>query len=667
MIWYLAFTGMFLLYQLDVMCLSLIALAARLVDALYPPPGHPAYWWWHKDRVVHPAECDARGYRIGAGPESLADLLGYKSDGGKADTHALSVQNLSSIAFSKASTWQISTTAAPPGSTCSSSFGVQSEYASSVASESHPATPQHLQGPATQTAFEPAPLQTVYSLPRVDQADHPFSVYNLVMPQHRQESSKGPVKDGAIPVTGPAGLSIRPVVTESSDAPSSGLPPQCSAVLGADDGYLLPASLVDQYGYFPLVLVQLPMYNEEAHCEVVIERACNIIWPRHRVVIQVCDDSTRNRVKQRINTKVVEMQERGFNCLVTRRDVNVGFKAGNMINGMQCLTELPWEYVAVFDADFEMPADFLYQTIYHMQRDRKLAFVQTRWCFTNAYDNLLCWCQAVCLNYHFAVEQRARSFLQTFFGFNGTAGIWRRTAMEQAGGWNMDSTVEDMDLSLRAYLNGWKFKYLHWVSCPNELPPTMSAYKTQQYRWNSGPMVVVKQLIRRIWTTTAVTLLDRISCSYFFFRFIYSAFLTIICLLCPAVVVWLDPWQWGWAPTLFLVSGNMTALSFIWFAGVLFWPYCLLQTGVGYFRVFAMINGLLGSKKSGTWKVTKKFGKGGAVTRTYHKPYMLELLLAVLFFGYATAAVWYGVYLLAGFCWVMAWTFVLISCGDYLF
>lgn len=112
-----------------------------------------------------------------------------------------------------------------------------------------------------------------------------------------------------------------------------------------------------------------------------------------------------------------------------------------------------------------------------------------------------CRMQQVCLTYHFAVEQRARSFLRTFFGFNGTAGVWRRTAMEQAGGWNMESTVEDMDLSLRAYLNGWKFKYLHWVGCPNELPPTMSAYKTQQYRWNSGPMVVIKQLVS-IWAAT---------------------------------------------------------------------------------------------------------------------------------------------------------------------
>lgn len=166
-------------------------------------------------------------------------------------------------------------------------------------------------------------------------------------------------------------------------------------------------------------------------------------------------------------------------------------------------TQLPYEYVAIFDADFEMPYDWLFQTIWHLERDKNLGFVQTRWCFTNGYDNLLTWVQQVSLNFHFSVEQRARSFLRTFFGFNGTAGVWRRryacvgwvvvrglcasshsvvihlrvilvypvlcSAMEEAGGWNMDSTVEDMDLSLRAYLKGWKFRWVllqgkirHW-------------------------------------------------------------------------------------------------------------------------------------------------------------------------------------------------------------
>jgi len=261
MIWYLAFTAMFLMYQLDVICLSLLALAARFIDALFPPPGHPTYWWWHEDTLVQPSECDARGYSVGAAPESIADLLGYKSDGGKAETNALSSQNLASGGFSNMKTWQISTTAAAPGSTCSGSCGVQSEYASSFASGSHPATPQHIQGVSSQTTIEPAALETVYSLPPVDQADHPLSVHNLAEAKHQQKSNSGPIKVAAVPITGPMDLSARCGASETSDAHGSGKPPGCAAVLRPDGGYLLPASLVFQYGYFPLVLVQLPMYN----------------------------------------------------------------------------------------------------------------------------------------------------------------------------------------------------------------------------------------------------------------------------------------------------------------------------------------------------------------------------------------------------------------------
>lgn len=106
---------------------------------------------------------------------------------------------------------------------------------------------------------------------------------------------------------------------------------------------------------------------------------------------QVCDDSTREEIKRRIDSKVAEMQAKGHNCTITRRPTNKGYKAGNMLHGMAALEEVPWEFVAIFDADFEMPSDFLYQTIWHMVRDSKLGFVQTRWTFTNGYDNLLCW------------------------------------------------------------------------------------------------------------------------------------------------------------------------------------------------------------------------------------------------------------------------------------
>jgi hypothetical protein len=279
---------------------------------------------------------------------------------------------------------------------------------------------------------------------------------------------------------------------------------------------------------------------------------------------------------------------------------------------MQRVASVPWTHVAVFDADFEMPADFLLQTVHPLERDPRLAFVQARWTFeTNAGQNLLTWAQRVGMDFHFAVEQRARAALGTFFGFNGTAGTWRRAALERSGSWSVSTTVEDMDLSLRAYLMGWRFAYLHWVCCASELPPTFSAYRTQQRRWQAGPMQVLKQLIGRVWTSRGVKLRDRLSCTYFFFRFLYSGFLTVVCLLCPAVVLWLDPWEWAAPQIAFLVAGNASAVVLVWFCGLLFWPYFLFQTAAGYFRVYAMALGLLGADKVKGWQVTKKFGGAG--------------------------------------------------------
>lgn len=150
--------------------------------------------------------------------------------------------------------------------------------------------------------------------------------------------------------------------------------------------------------------------------------------------------------------------------------------------------------------------------------------------------------------------------------------------------------------------------------------------------------------------------------------FIYSAFLTAVCLACPAVIIWLDPWRWEWPNALFLASGNTAALAFCWFAGLLFWPYFLLQTGVGYFRVYAMASGLAGSRKSKGWKVTKKFGSDGLGGRgAYHRPYMLELALCVYYVGMTAAACLERLWLLGSFTSIMAVTFAALSFGDHLF
>jgi beta-mannan synthase len=172
-------------------------------------------------------------------------------------------------------------------------------------------------------------------------------------------------------------------------------------------------------------------------------------------------------------------------------------------------------------SDFVPPEDFLYQTVYHMQRDAKLAFVQGCWTHANRNENWLTWFQAIALDMHFAIEQRARGFMRTFFGFNGTAGVWRVAAMNETGGWSIDTTVEDMDLSTRAFCLGWKFKYLHHVKCPSELPSSMSAFKSQQYRWQSGPMQVAKKCLVDIVTSKRIGIGAKTSASWFFVRCVW--------------------------------------------------------------------------------------------------------------------------------------------------
>ncbi|KIZ07025.1 beta-mannan synthase, partial [Monoraphidium neglectum] len=241
-------------------------------------------------------------------------------------------------------------------------------------------------------------------------------------------SSRGGAANGAA-----KGAELAIVVDTRGTAPSDPVKP--SGVPGASKY----GHLTDLYrGEFPKVMIQLPMYNEDAHCDLIIQRCCKVMWPSHRILIQVCDDSTREAVRKKVDAAVISALEKGHNVQLVRRDNRSGFKAGAMVDGMKRVEDQGFEYVAIFDADFEPPEDFFYQTVVHMMRDDNLAFVQTRWTFTNS-NSLLTWAQKVGLEFHFAVEQRARSFLGQFFNFNGTAGVWRIKAINDAGGWESDT------------------------------------------------------------------------------------------------------------------------------------------------------------------------------------------------------------------------------------
>jgi GT2 family glycosyltransferase len=172
--------------------------------------------------------------------------------------------------------------------------------------------------------------------------------------------------------------------------------------------------------------------------------------------------------------------------------------------------------VAVFDADFHPESDFLLRTIPYLRDNPAVGFVQARWTFANASESLLTRVQEISLNYHTKCEQYARSASGAFLNFNGTAGVWRRECIEKAGGWNARTTVEDMDLSLRAYLQGWQFVFLHDVECVNELPSSYDAYRKQQHRWSCGPMQLWKKATAAVWASN-ISWAQKLYLNVFFF------------------------------------------------------------------------------------------------------------------------------------------------------
>lgn len=238
--------------------------------------------------------------------------------------------------------------------------------------------------------------------------------------------------------------------------------------------YTLPAVL-------PMVTVQLPIYNERYVVERLIDTIIALEYPINKLQIQVLDDSDDETVAL-ISAKVAHYQAQGFNIEHLRRPERTGFKAGALQYGLGLATG---EFIAIFDADFLPYPDFLLTTLKAFAHPQ-VGVVQTRWGHLNDEYSLLTRLQAFALNAHFTVEQVGRNFGRHFINFNGTAGVWRKTCIADAGGWQADTLTEDLDLSYRAQLRNWEFRYLENVSAPAELPATMPAVKSQQFRWTKG-------------------------------------------------------------------------------------------------------------------------------------------------------------------------------------
>lgn len=246
---------------------------------------------------------------------------------------------------------------------------------------------------------------------------------------------------------------------------------------------------------WPYVTIQLPIYNEMYVAERLVNAAINLDYPRTLLEIQVLDDSTDETIQ--IVRKIVQRaRTKGVNIKHIRRADRTGYKAGALRAGF---ATAKGEFLAVFDADFVPTRDFLRQTVPQFQ-DKKVAFVQARWSHINRDFSFLTLLQSLAIDAHFMVEQFARNSAGYWFNFNGTAGIWRRQAILDAGGWRAETLAEDLDLSYRAFLKGWKAVYLSDLEAPAELPISFVAFRRQQHRWARGSLECALELLPKVWS-----------------------------------------------------------------------------------------------------------------------------------------------------------------------
>jgi cellulose synthase/poly-beta-1,6-N-acetylglucosamine synthase-like glycosyltransferase len=246
---------------------------------------------------------------------------------------------------------------------------------------------------------------------------------------------------------------------------------------------------------YPVVTVQLPVYNEMYVVERLIEASCGIVYPKEKLEIQVLDDSTDETVSI-VALAVERFRKQGFDVKHIRRASRTGYKAGALREGLESARG---EFIAIFDADFIPRPTFLLQTIPQFAVESRIGMVQTRWEHINAEYSLLTRTQAMALDGHFVIEQSVRNKAGFFINFNGTGGVWRKACIEDAGNWQADTLTEDLDLSYRAQLRGWKFIYLNDVTSPAELPSEINALKSQQFRWTKGAIETARKLLPVVW------------------------------------------------------------------------------------------------------------------------------------------------------------------------
>ncbi|CAN5635095.1 glycosyltransferase [soil metagenome] len=287
----------------------------------------------------------------------------------------------------------------------------------------------------------------------------------------------------------------------------------------------------------PYVTVQLPLYNEATVAVRLLDHVARLDYPRSRLEIQVLDDSTDETgslVRARIRELAGAQETRDLDVVYIHRTDRTGYKAGALDNGLKVAKG---DFVAIFDADFLPQPGFLASLVGHFS-DEKVGMVQARWGHLNRDHSLLTRVQALMLDGHHLVENRARFAAGWLFNFSGTGGIWRRIAIGDAGGWQHDTLTEDLDLSYRAQMRGWKFVYREDVVSPAELPEDVSAFRAQQYRWAKGTVQTARKLMKRVMTAPQLSLTQRVEAFFHLTpHFAYPLMVLLSVLLLPALIL----------------------------------------------------------------------------------------------------------------------------------
>ncbi len=298
------------------------------------------------------------------------------------------------------------------------------------------------------------------------------------------------------------------------------------------------------FDQLPRITVQLPIFNERYVVERLLEAVTRLDYPRDLLDIQVLDDST-DETRMVCSRLVSEYARSGHPISYLHRDNREGFKAGALAEGMETATG---EFVAIFDADFVPPPGVLHQMV-HYFTDPRVAVVQGRWTWLNRHYSNLTEVEAILLDGHFVIEHGGRSRSGRFFNFNGTAGMWRRAAIEDAGGWQHDTLTEDTDLSYRAQLKGWKFVYDRAIECPSELPVEMNAFKSQQARWAKGLIQTARKLLPVIWRSDQPLFIKTEATFHLTANIAYPLMVLFPLILGPAMIV---RFYQGWFQMIYL-------------------------------------------------------------------------------------------------------------------